>query len=53
MLHARQFAQGSAELPSIWLAVLLEPVNRDAKELVKFRGVAEDNPGLEVAPPVA
>ena len=53
MLHARQFALGSAELPSIWLAVLLESVNRDAKELVTFRGVREDDPGLEVAPPVA
>jgi hypothetical protein len=48
MLHTRQFALGSAELPSIWLAVLLESVNRDAKELVTFRGVTEDDP---VAPP--
>ena len=53
MLHARQFALGSAELPSIWLAVLLESVNRDAKELGTFRGVREDDPGLEIAPPVA
>ena len=52
MQHARQLALGSAELPSIWLAVLLESVNRDAKELAKFRGVDESTPSLDIASPV-
>ena len=52
MQHARQLALGSAELPSVWLAVLLESVNRDAKELAKFRGVDESTPSLDIASPV-
>jgi hypothetical protein len=53
MQYARQLALGSAELPSIWLAILLESVNRDAKELATFRGVDESNPSLDIASPVA
>jgi hypothetical protein len=53
MQYARQLALGSAELPSIWLAVLLESVNRDAKELATFRGVDESTPSLDIASPVA
>ena len=52
MQYARQLALGSAELSSIWLAVLLESINRDAKELAKFRGVDDSVPSLDIAPPV-
>jgi hypothetical protein len=44
---------GSAELPSIWLAVLLESVNRHAKKLATFRGVDESTPSLDIASLVA
>jgi hypothetical protein len=53
MQYARQLALGSAELPSIWLAIVLESVNRDAKELATFRGVDESTPSLDIASPVA
>ena len=53
MQYARQLALGSAEFPSIWLAVILKSVNRDAKELAKFRGVDESTSSLDIASPVA
>ena len=50
--YAAQLGLGSKLLPSIWLAVLMQGVNRGKEELETIRGVSDVHGGLELALPV-
>ena len=51
--HAAQLGLGSKLLPSIWLAVLMQGVNRGKKELDIIRVVSDEQGGLELTSPMA
>ena len=50
--YAAQLGLGSKLLPSIWLAVLMQGVNRGKEELETIRGVSDAHGGLELTLPV-
>ena len=48
--YAAQLGLGSKLLPSIWLAVLMQGINRGKEELETIRGVSDVHGGLELTP---
>jgi hypothetical protein len=51
--YAAQLGLGSKLLPSIWLAILMQGVNRGNEELDVIRGVSDEQGRLELTSPVA
>ena len=51
--YAATLGLGSKLLPAIWLAVLMQGVNRGKEELAALRGVSEEKGGLELCTPRA